>query len=178
MHGLRGDDVARAEWLDIVYALETPGRPISDIHFGEFFDALLLLHRGRPERAVQILRTPPENFTEWHNGMWRPWYAALWAEAAVLSGHPEAVARVCRARPMVDGNPIAVAIVDRAAALAGPGGRRAGLTAAAAALEEAGCRYQWARTLVLLGGEHRAQGESVLASMGATVMAWPPAAPR
>ena len=51
---------------------------------------------------------------------------------------------------------------------------RDGLTAAAAALEEAGCRYQWARTLVLIGGEHRARGESMLAAMGATAMAGPP----
>ena len=48
VHGLRGDDDARAAWLDIVDALATPGRPLSQIHFGEFFDALLLLHRGLP----------------------------------------------------------------------------------------------------------------------------------
>jgi hypothetical protein len=143
------------------------------VHFGEFFDALLLLHRGLPERAVQVLKTPPEQFTEWHNGMWRPWYAALWAEAAVLSGDPDAAGRVDRARLMTTGNPIAVAIVDRAAALAAPAGDRDGLTAAAAALEAAGCRYQWARTLVVLGGEQRTRGESMLATMGATAMAWP-----
>jgi hypothetical protein len=44
----------------------------------------------------------------------------------------------------------------------------------AAALQDAGCRYQWARTLVFIGGEHRARGESVLATMGATPMVWPP----
>ena len=64
------------------------------------------------------------------------------------------------------GNPIAAAIVDRAAALAGD---RGGLVPAAAALEAAGCRYQWARTLVFIGGAERARGESVLAAMGATV---------
>ncbi len=87
---------------------------------------------------------------------------------------PGAADRLDRARVACAGNPIAAAIVDRAAALARPGGDRDGLTAAAAALDDAGCRYQWARTLVLMGGEQRTRGESVLAAMGATPMAWPP----
>jgi predicted ATPase/DNA-binding CsgD family transcriptional regulator len=174
VHGLRGDDDARAVWLDIVDALGTPGRSLAELHFGEVFDALLLLHRGRPQQAAQVLHTPPEQLTEWYNSMWRTWYAALWAEAAVMSGHAEAAARIQRARLAAAGNPIATAIVDRAAALDGRDGDRDGLTAAAAALQDAGCRYQWARTLVLIGGEQGARGESVLAAMGAAPMAWPP----
>ncbi len=170
VHGLRGDDAARATWLDIVDALATPGRPVSEIHFGEFFDDMLLLLRGLPERAMQHLHTPPEQFRSWHNGMWRPWYAALWAEAAVLTGHEDAVARILCARRVTLDNPIAAAIVDRAAALAGD---RDGLVPAAAALQAAGCRYQWARTLVLIGGAERVRGESALAAMGATPMVWP-----
>ncbi|MDT4981512.1 MAG: hypothetical protein QOG07_3391, partial [Pseudonocardiales bacterium] len=174
VHGLRGDDDARAAWLQIVAALGTPGRSLAELHFGDVFDALLLLHRGQPEQAEQVLHTAPEQLTEWYNGMWRPWYAALWAEAAVLSGHEDAAARLVRARLMASGNPIATAIVERAAALAegaGQDGDRDGLTAAAAALEATGCRYQWARTLVLIGGEQRAHGEAMLATMGATPMA-------
>jgi hypothetical protein len=38
-----------------VDALATPGRPLSEIHFGEFFDALLLLHRGLYEQPMQLL---------------------------------------------------------------------------------------------------------------------------
>jgi hypothetical protein len=119
--------------------------------------------------------------------MWRPWYAALWAEAAVLSGHPDAAARIHRARLATLGNPIAAAIVARAEALIGgsagaltggcagaPAAEHTGLVPAAAALEAAGCRYQWARTLVAIGGTERARGEAALAAMGATVMAWPP----
>jgi hypothetical protein len=56
---------------------------------------------------------------------------------------------------------------------AGQAGDRVGLRGVAAALQEAGCRYQWARTLVFMGGEHRVRGEAVLAKMGATVMVWP-----
>ena len=48
------------------------------------------------------------------------------------------------------------------------------LAVAAGALHEAGCRYQWARTLILLGGADRVHGESLLAGMGATPMVWPP----
>jgi hypothetical protein len=103
--------------------------------------------------------------------MWLPWYAALWAEAAVVTGQPDAAARIRRARMATRDNPVAAAIVDRAEALAGD---RAGLAPAAAALAAAGCRYQWARTLVAMGGADRAQGEAELAAMGATVMAWPP----
>jgi predicted ATPase/DNA-binding CsgD family transcriptional regulator len=174
MHGLRGDDDIRAAWLEIFGALATPGRPQHHLHFGGFFDAWLLLHRGQHEQAMRALHIPPERLNDWYSGMWRPWYAALWAEAAVLTGHADATGRLDRARPMATGNPIATAIVDRAAALHGPGGDRDRLTAAAAALHDAGCRYQWARTLVILGGKERAQGESVLATMGATAMVWPP----
>jgi predicted ATPase/DNA-binding CsgD family transcriptional regulator len=174
MYGLRGDDKARAQWLEVVGALETPGRPVTEIHFGEFFDALLLLHQGRPEQAARLMDTPPEHLTEWHSGLWRPWYAALWAEAAVLSGYEDAADRLRRARLAAAGNPIATAIVDRAAALIVAGGDRDGLIAAAGALQEAGCRYQWARTLILIGGEHRFRGESELAGIGATPMGRPP----
>jgi predicted ATPase/DNA-binding CsgD family transcriptional regulator len=172
MYGLRGDNKARAVWLDIVGALETPGRPVTEIHLGEFFDALLLLHRGLPEQAARLMDTPPEQLTEWYSGLWRPWYAALWAEAAVLSGHGDAADRLRRARLATAGNPIATAIVDRAAALTA--GDRDGLIAAAVALQDAGCRYQWARTLILIGGQHQSRGESELAGIGATPMVWPP----
>jgi len=171
VHGLRGDNDARAAWLGIVDALAARGRPLSQVRVGEFFDALLLLHRGHPDRAMRLLGTPPEQFRAWYSVMWRPWYAALWAEAAVLAGHEDAAARIRRARVLTADNPIAAAIVDRAAALAGDRDR---LIPAAAALAAAGCRYQWARTLVLIGGADRVRGESALAAMGATAMAWPP----
>jgi len=174
VHGLRGDDEARAAWLDIVDAVASPIRPMPDRPYGEFFDALLLLHRGSADDAVRLLDKQPEQFRTWYTGHWVPWYAALWAEAAVLTAHPDAADRVRRARPMTTDNPIATAIVERAAALQVPGGDRDGMIAAAAALNAAGCRYQWARTLVLLGGAERARGEAALAAMRATPMAVPP----
>ena len=173
VHGLRGEDGARAGWLRVVDALVSPGRSLAELHFGEFFDALLLLHQGLPDQATDLLDASPEQFADWYDGLWRSWYAAVWAEAAVLSGHEEAAARLDRARRVSRDNPIATAIIDRAAALFGNGGRD-DLVAAATALESSGCRYQWARTLVLMGGDDRERGEELLAGMGAAPMAWPP----
>ena len=61
IHALRGNDDARADWMDVVETLETPGRPLEAVHFGEFFDALVLLHRGQAEDAVALLADPPED---------------------------------------------------------------------------------------------------------------------
>jgi predicted ATPase/DNA-binding CsgD family transcriptional regulator len=165
--GLRGDEAGRQEWLAVVSAIATPGLPISAIHHGEFFDALVLLHRGEAREAMAVLATPPQDFQTWYAGMWRPWYTALWVEAAVLSGHASAAERITRARHdvAVAGNPIALAMVDRSAALAA--GDRDGVLQAAEELLAAGCRYQWARSLVLAGGTEQTRGEAELAAMGA-----------
>jgi hypothetical protein len=40
VEGLRGNDDVRAAWRDIVEAVATPGWPLSQVHFGEFFYAL------------------------------------------------------------------------------------------------------------------------------------------
>jgi hypothetical protein len=166
--GLRGDDAGRAEWLTMVKALITPGHTIGDHHYGEFFDALVLLHGGRPEEALTLLAAPPEDFRDSSSGPWRPWYAALWAEAALLAGDQDAAGRVGRARRCAAGNPVALAIVERSAAFVS--GDRDAMLTAAERLRAAGCRYQWARTLVLAGGTDRACGEDELADMGATPM--------
>jgi predicted ATPase/DNA-binding CsgD family transcriptional regulator len=169
--GLRGDEETRATWLGIVSVLSTPGRPMSKIHLGDYFDAVLLLHNGRPAAALDVLRTEPEELRTWYNGMWRPWYATAWAEASLLTGHPEAEDRVRRARIAAADNPLALTVIDRATAFAR--GDRDGILAAAASLEAGECRYEWARSLVLAGGPERAVGEAALAAMGAVPMAWP-----
>src|SRR5260370_36201876 len=155
VHGLCGNDDARDTWLRVAAALATPGHPVPQDQFGEFCDAMLLLHRGQIELAVRLLDTPPEQFRTWASGLWRPWYAALWAEAAVIAGHYDAADRIDRAHETTRDNPIATAIVARAAALAGRG---AALGPPAAALDAAGCRYHSARTLVLIGRPQPAPG--------------------
>ncbi|GAA2773477.1 ATP-binding protein [Kitasatospora cinereorecta] len=163
--GLRGDHVGRERWLAVVDAIATPGVAISRIHHGEFFDALVLLHRGRAQEALALLATPPEELNAWYSGMWRPWYAAVWAEAAVLAGDRSADERTARARRSTAANPVAAAIVERSAALAA--GDRRGALAAADRMLAAGCRYQWARTLVLTDGPERTRGGEELRAMGA-----------
>jgi predicted ATPase/DNA-binding SARP family transcriptional activator/DNA-binding CsgD family transcriptional regulator len=167
--GLRGNDAGRAEWLAVVNALVNPSNPLGTLRQREFFDALVPLHRGRPAEAMALLATPPEGFQDSYSGRWRPWYAAVWAEAAVLAGDPAAADRISRARRLSAGNPIALAMVDRSAAFAR--GDRDGMLAAARRLSAAGCRYQWARTLILAGGPQRARGEDELAAMRAAPMA-------
>jgi hypothetical protein len=171
VYGLRGDDTARAAWTGLADDLRTSGRATAETRYAEFFDALLLLHRGQDQQALQRLTAPPEQFQTWFDGLWRPWYAAAWAEAAVLTSHPGAADRVRRARLATAGNPIAAAVVDRAAALADA--NRPKVLAAATALLAAGCRYQWARTLIFAGGDDEERGRAALAGMGATAMRAP-----
>jgi hypothetical protein len=158
-----------------------PGRLGRDLNapFGRFFDALVLLHRGLSSQAVELLAEPPETLFGDAGGMWRAWYASAWAEAAVLAHHPEALERVRRAELATIGNPIARAVVARASGLAlrGADGRRAGydeLVTAASSLWSQGARYQWARTLMMLGEDDRERGATELAAMGAAPMVWPP----
>jgi predicted ATPase/DNA-binding CsgD family transcriptional regulator len=171
IHGLRGDDAARAQWYEITVALGADIEFLGSCGSGyaPTFDAIVLLHRGDAEGALGRLVDDPAEFTQWHNGEWRPWYAALWAEAAVLAGYESGRHRLDHARPIVAPNPIAAAMVDRAAAILA--GDTDALVRTAEALSAAGCRYQWARTLVLAGGEHGHQGRVALDALGVAPMA-------
>ncbi|MCO1656221.1 ATP-binding protein [Pseudonocardia humida] len=163
LHGLRGEEAERAEWLAVFDALVSAQWPEHDRHPSACFDALLLLHRGRPDEAVRRMLFPPGDLVRWYDAIWRPWYAAMWAEAGVLAGLHDAAERVAAARASVSGNPIATALVERAAALLD--GDTAGVLAAAAALGAAGDRLQSARSLVLAGGPHRDRGAAALAEL-------------
>ncbi len=176
---LRGDEEARASWMTVVATLEKPIRERWAVPFGRFFDALVLLHRGSAIEVVEELAEPPESLLGDAGGMWRAWYASVWAEAAVLAGLPDAGDRLRRAETATVGNPIAQAVVRRAAGLARqlagePGLGRDDMVAAAAALRSQGARYQWARTLAMLDGDDQERGLAELAALGATAMAWPP----
>ncbi len=134
---------------------------------GPYVEGLVQLHRGRPADAVAALVDPPDLFRYWYNGVWRHLYAAAWAEAAALAGRPDTADRLARARLVVDpADPVSSALLDRVEALAT--GDRPGVLAAAAALEAAGSHYQWARSLVLAGGDEATPGREALAALGAT----------
>jgi hypothetical protein len=166
IHGLRGEDDARAEWLAIVDGLGvTPERSAG---YGPTFDAIVLLHHGQAAPALERLPAEPDEMGKWAIWVWPHWYAALGAEAAVLAGHPDASRRLSVARAFVAGNPVASVIVERAEALAADD--REGLLAAAAAVDAAGCRYQWARTLRFAGGDNATAGAAALAELGVAPM--------
>jgi predicted ATPase/DNA-binding CsgD family transcriptional regulator len=171
VYGIRGDDEGRREWLGIATEMRRVVAPLvgDKTGYGEVFGGVVALHRGELGDATTHLAAPPESFRRWHDGAWRQWYAAAWAEVAVLAELPDRRERLDRARFITANNPVAAAIVDRAEALAAGDTDR--LLAAAAALDTAGCRYQWARTLVFAGGEARAEGEAILAAIGAAPMA-------
>jgi predicted ATPase len=172
VYGIRGDDEARHEWLDITAEMRRLVQPMRrrQTIYSPAFDGMVALHRGEIGVALTHMAAAPESFKRWFDAAaWRPWYAALWAEAGVLAALPDRRSRLDRARYVVGGNPIASAIIDRAEAI--DAGDTIRLLAATAALDAAGCRYQCARTLVFAGGEARAEGEAILAAIGATPMA-------
>jgi predicted ATPase/DNA-binding CsgD family transcriptional regulator len=171
VHGIRGDDEARQEWLDVADEMLRVVMPTRDRHtiYYPTFDAIVALHRGELEPALSHLAGAPESFKRWHDAAWRPWYTAVWAEASVLAALPDRRNRLDRAKFIVRENSIATAIVDRADAI--DAGDQQRILAAAAALDAAGCRYQCARGLVLAGGAARTEGAGLLAAMGAAPMA-------
>jgi predicted ATPase/DNA-binding CsgD family transcriptional regulator len=166
IHGLRGDDGARAEWLANADRLDPA--PERSAGYGAVFDAIVQLHHGQAEAALDRVAAEPEHVWKWVTWIWLHWYVALRAEAAALTGDPDARRRIAAARTIVAGNPIADAQLERAEALLN--GDHDRMLATAAAFDAAGCRYQWARTLILTGGEHAATGAAALADIGLAPM--------
>ncbi|MCX4685212.1 LuxR C-terminal-related transcriptional regulator [Kitasatospora purpeofusca] len=145
VHGLRGDDGARASWLAVAGRAGTEEEHRHG--YGAVFDATVLLHRGEAGAALERISPAPEEVWKWVSWVWLHWYAAVRVEASVLSGHPEARERLAGARATVAGNPVAVAQLDRAQALLD--GDPARVRASAAVFASAGSRYQSARSLRL-----------------------------
>nr|WBQ01600.1 Tmn3 [Streptomyces sp.] len=162
VHGLRGDDDARALWLSLAARADTTAEHRHG--YGAVFDATVLLHRGDAQGALERVAPEPDEVWKWVCWIWLHWYVALRAEAAVLAGHPDARGRITAARAVVAGNPVAAAQVDRAEALLD--GDLPRLPGLAAAFEAAGSPYQAARTLLLAGGDHGAAGAAALTALG------------
>src|SRR5262249_58920067 len=117
------------------------------------FDGLLALHRNDPAGAMRRLAADiddPEMFSAISSWEYRPWYAALWAEAAALGHYPHAAARVERSRRAARDNPIATAMVERAAAIIS--GDRETIVRLAITFARLGCPYQQARTARMATG--------------------------
>ncbi|MFD7403659.1 ATP-binding protein [Streptomyces sp. NPDC059866] len=162
IHGLRGDHDARAAWLAVLDRADTAAEHHHG--YGAVFDAMVLLHHGEVDAALERVAPKPDEVWKWVCWIWHHWYVSLRAETAALAGHPDARARIDAARAVVTGNPVATAQVDRAEALLD--GDLPRQLAAAAAFDAAGCPYQSARTLLLAGGDHATAGTTALAGLG------------
>jgi predicted ATPase/DNA-binding CsgD family transcriptional regulator len=145
--GVLGDDDGRADWIALTReVIRDPGKLVdTDFVWPAALDALHLLHRGDAERALATLHVAPTEMVDcaWHQRLWLPWYAALWAEASALAGAPDLDGRLAGAAEAARGNEVAQLMIARA------GGRTAGV---ADRLEELGCPYQAERTRHLAGG--------------------------
>jgi hypothetical protein len=155
VHGMRGDDDRREAWIRLTIDLGADPEQLNGGVLGwpPIFDSLLSLHRNDAAAAVRRLAADieaPELFQYMGVGGWRPWYAALWAEAAVLAHHPEATGRIERSRDAARHNPIATAMIERAAAIAT--GDRDTLVRLAVTFAGLGCPYQQARTARMAAG--------------------------
>ena len=155
VHGMRGDEERRQAWVRVTVDTGTDPRDLAGWCnvWAATFDGLLALHRGDLAEAQRRLAPDiddPAVFGIWDSAEWRAWYAALWAEAAVLAGHAAAEERIRRSGHAARDNPIATAIVERAAAIAAHDHAR--LVRFAATFAQLGCPYQQARTVELAAG--------------------------
>jgi predicted ATPase/DNA-binding CsgD family transcriptional regulator len=153
VHGMLGHDEQRSLWRQITLDLGASFYSLDGCATGwaPTFDALLALHRGEPGIAIDRLRADvdDEEVRRCPAIDWRPWYAAAWAEAAVLAGWDDARDRISRARRATRDNPITAAMVERAVAI--EAGNRSAIAALAATFAALGCPYQEDRTQVLAG---------------------------
>ncbi|HEY7103714.1 MAG TPA: LuxR C-terminal-related transcriptional regulator [Mycobacteriales bacterium] len=155
VHGILGDDERRAAWVRLTIDLGVDAAGLAGAQRGwpAVFDGLLALHRDDPAEAVRRVAgdiDDPALFRALASMQWRPWYAALWTEAAVLDHHPDAADRIVRGRHAARDNPIATAMVERAEAIAA--GDRDRLTRLAITFAQLGCPYQQARTIRIAPG--------------------------
>ncbi|MFJ9366894.1 ATP-binding protein [Nocardia sp. NPDC101769] len=162
IHGLRDDYDAEREWTGVLQQLGTPAADADG--YQAVFDALLMLHHGQPEDALERTELTPAEARTRVTGVWLPWYLALHAEAAAMTGNTAASGDLAQARTEVTGNPVAAAIIDRAEALLAQDRDR--LLSTATTFEAAGCVYQSARTRILAGGADATEGAAMLTTLG------------
>ena len=155
VHALLGDDERRSTWTEVTVAVSGDPTRLEGCRtgFAPTFDALVSLDRNDPDAAIARLSADVDDRAVWGTwimGLWRPWYAALWVEAAALAGHPDAEDRLRRGATATRENPIAAAIVRRSAALVR--GDHDSLLTFPRAFAALGCRYQERRSQILLDG--------------------------
>jgi hypothetical protein len=78
--------------------------------YAQVFDAMVALHQGQIDEALKPMAPVPQALRRWSDGAWRQWYAAVWAETAVLADLPDRRERLELARFVVGRNPVMTAI--------------------------------------------------------------------
>jgi predicted ATPase/DNA-binding SARP family transcriptional activator len=153
VHGMLRHEDAFAHWRSIAAAhgLDLDPGGGFDRGWPVVLDGVRLLHLGRFEEAIARMSLDPVALSTPYAATWRAWYAALWAEAAVLAGLADAADRVASVRALAAGNVVAEQLLERADALLARD--EAGVLATADPLAAAGCRYQSERSVTLARGE-------------------------
>ena len=150
--GMLADVARRGEWIDITEALLGPtgGLRTTPRTWNVVLDAMLALHNDDPETALSLLtRSPGEPLDNPNHVLWLPWYAAIWAEASVLTHHPASDERLDIATAAAAGNDIATAIIERSRHLASEGAEA--ISGLVARFDDLDCPYQAERTRALAG---------------------------
>jgi hypothetical protein len=153
VHGLLGDEASRTQWIEVTRTLTSNAVPLETCAWAQAMDALLALDRGQPEIAFARLSSDVDDRSVWSSSvlrMWRPWYAAMWAESAALVGHSSAAERLERAAVATRENEVAATIVRRTADLLA--GRPGTLREHSHSFLRLGCHYQQRRTEALAEG--------------------------
>lgn len=149
VHGIRGDASQRRRWQEITRAMTIdPDRPGFDSKiWPAMMDAFVLLEHGDIAAAMRSLAVEPDHpslFQNQNQSIWRPLYAAAWAEASAATDATGLPDRLRRAVHVARHNQLAVAIIQRVEALRS--GDRAELARLATELDAMDCPYQAART--------------------------------
>jgi hypothetical protein len=150
VHGILGDEDRREQWVQITHDLLGGVQQLAPFAWKPTFDTIVDLHRMDADAAVGRLKTDVDEPGAWWHGfimLFRPWYAAVWAESAVLARHDDALRRLERARSAARDNPVATAMIRRATAFAD--GDRTAVTSLGPRFAALGCPYQEDRTSVL-----------------------------
>jgi len=153
VHGIRGDEDRRRDWVRLALDLHTDPEQVIGEATGHAptFDALVALHHGDTKAALRRLTVDLDDLDVWSAygsaQNWRPWYAAVWAEASALDSRDDTPQRIERARQAARDNPVAAAMIERAAAVAARD--RTTVESLAETFDRLGCPYQRARTLTL-----------------------------
>jgi hypothetical protein len=138
-HATRGHDDESRRWFGLVAAMRD--RPTSQAGRGTGYavvlDALLMLHRDQPDRAMGALSASTDRASEWYVRLFAWWTAALRAEAAALAISPDRERLLDEAERLCAPSETLSLVVRRARALAA--GERAALTEVAVRFEEPGC---------------------------------------